>query len=125
MPDGLGMNINPAMLRRMIKENDALARMTGGVGPDYDYSFAETGPDGRGHFTDRGKLPNHPTFSIDSAYAELAPGEAGRWVQTPNGVGYVPGPARMSNPAYIRFMKEKYLPAVDPNVQLITKPIKK
>jgi len=47
---------------------DAEARRTGTIGPDYDYSKISK-LDSRGHGTDLGKLPNHPTFSVESAYS--------------------------------------------------------
>jgi hypothetical protein len=107
-------------LAALAAKNDFWARMLGGVGPDYDYSFVRQGPDGRGHFTDAGKLPNHPTFSNQSAYADEAPLQAGRWVQLGlNQLGYQPGMARQGNKAYMDFMLNRYLPVADPNVSLL------
>jgi hypothetical protein len=41
------------------------------------------------HWTDAGKLPNHPSFSRESWYStEQDPG--GQWVQTDKGWGFVP-----------------------------------
>ena len=52
------------------------AKATGNWGPDYDYSkMGEV--DERGHGSDLGKLPNHPTFSTQSAYSE--DGNPGVW----------------------------------------------
>ncbi len=50
---------------------DQLARKSKGIGPDYDYSLMGL-VDSRGHSGDAGKLPNHPTFSNESAYSGLA-----------------------------------------------------
>ena len=48
---------------------DQLARKSGQVGPDYDYGLGQLRHiDSRGHGSDLGKLPNHPTFSNLSAY---------------------------------------------------------
>lgn len=59
-------------------------------GADYDLRgafLAGLTPDPTsGHWSDRFKKPNHPTFSDQSQYAPLAPERAGRW----NGETYVP-----------------------------------
>jgi len=47
---------------------DRAARESKSVGPDYDYGFVGN-LDDRGHSSDRGKLPNHPTFSNLSEYS--------------------------------------------------------
>jgi hypothetical protein len=47
---------------------DKAARESKSVGPDYDYGFSGE-LDDRGHSSDRGKLPNHPTFSNLSEYS--------------------------------------------------------
>lgn len=50
-------------------------------GEDYDFRGAfKAGlkPDANGHWSDRFKKPNHPTFSDESVYAAVAPG-AGHW----------------------------------------------
>jgi len=52
------------------------------TGIDYDHrgfwAAGEVTGD-NGHGTDQFKKPNHPTFSDESQYAELAPDEAGHW----------------------------------------------
>lgn len=52
-------------------------------GADYDLRGAfKAGlkPDPQnGHWPDTFKKPNHPTFSVESQYAKMAPGKAGRW----------------------------------------------
>ena len=59
--DGLATNV----ILGLMEES---ARMSGGVGPDYDYS--KIGQiDNRGHGSDKGKLPNHITFSTHSDYS--------------------------------------------------------
>ena len=59
--NGLGLNI----LLGLMEEN---AKMSNGIGPDYDYSKIGN-IDDRGHGSDKGKLPNHITFSNQSDYA--------------------------------------------------------
>jgi hypothetical protein len=49
---------------------DDAARKTKGMGPNYDYGASTRGLDLRGHGGDEGKLPNHPTFSNESIYAD-------------------------------------------------------
>ena len=61
-----------------IYSNDHDARVAKGIGPDYDYSKLTTGADGRGHYTDAGKLPWHPTFSQESRYSSPS-FLGGRW----------------------------------------------
>ena len=52
----------------------------------YDYRgfWRENGPASnaaieKGHFPDTYKTPGHPTFSVESKYAKMAPGLAGTW----------------------------------------------
>ena len=47
---------------------EAIAKITGGIYKDYDYG-ADGTADARGHYSDKGKLPNHPTFSNESIYS--------------------------------------------------------
>lgn len=61
---------------------------------DYDYGgafLAGEQPDTSGHWTDRFKKPNHPTFSNESIYAKDAPLKAGYW----NGDKFIPPPAEI------------------------------
>ena len=63
-------------------------------GADYDLRGAfKAGfkPDEKtGHWDDRFKKPNHPTFSTFSQYARFAPNKAGTW----HGDTYIPNPNR-------------------------------
>ena len=56
------------VLNKLLKLQEENAKMSGGKGPDYDYSKLGE-PDSRGHGSDKGKLPNHPSFSKQSDYA--------------------------------------------------------
>lgn len=47
---------------------DRYAQMRGLKGINYDYALGGTAAS-NGHYSDIGKLPNHPTFSVDSAYS--------------------------------------------------------
>lgn len=58
---------------------DDEARRIGGWGPNYDYSRNVGTADEYGHLSDSGKLPNHVTFSDESAYHSVAPSLAGTW----------------------------------------------
>lgn len=72
-------------------------------GEDYDlqgaYKYGLTPDPKTGHWSDRFKKPNEPTFSNESQYAQDAPEKAGHW----NGDTYVPpaaaAPAAITNPA--------------------------
>lgn len=64
------------------------------LGPDYDYSKMGP-PDPRGHGSDKGKLPNHPTFSDQSYYAEK--GNPGQWLKMRDGKDYFePSPEQLN-----------------------------
>lgn len=47
---------------------EMMAKISRSIGKDYDYG-ADDVVDGRGHYSDKGKLPNHPTFSKESMYS--------------------------------------------------------
>lgn len=81
MDDGLANYL----LDLELKNNEAIAKTMGGIGPDYDYS--KVGKlDGRGHGSDAGKLPWHPTFSTQSVYSTKdSPG--GTWNKQFNSEG--------------------------------------
>ena len=49
-----------------LKEN--LAKILGHIYGDYDYGLAGIAA-ANGHFSDKGKLPWHPTFSTESVYS--------------------------------------------------------
>ncbi len=73
------------ILNRLVEEN---GRRLGLLGIDYDYSLAGS-LDSRGHGSDEGKLPNHPTFSNQSKYSnKKLPG--GKWGQDFQGVTFKP-----------------------------------
>ncbi len=68
-------------------------------GEDYDlrgaYKYGLTPSPENGHWSDRFKKPNEPTFSNESQYAQDAPEKAGSW----NGDTYVPpAKAAITNP---------------------------
>lgn len=58
-------------------------------GEDYDLRGAYKGgehKEANGHWSDKYKKPNHPTFSDQSQYAKEAPEKAGHW----NGDNFIP-----------------------------------
>ena len=62
--------LSPAEFNTAMKNWEEAARLHNGVGPDYDYGLAANLTRGKnGHIGDIGKLPNHPTFSVESAYS--------------------------------------------------------
>lgn len=71
------------LAQRAMTANENYALLRGNKGSDYDY--AQGGVAGtNGHYTDVGKLPNHPTFSVESKYSnDKTPG--GVWGKTANG----------------------------------------
>lgn len=95
-------------------ERDNLARETKGIGPDYDYSYAKEEPDGNGHYSDIGKLPNHPTFSNQSAYSTPEyPG--GTWDEIKK--TFTPSPQMINSGATNGLAT--YMQRVEPNVKLV------
>ena len=100
------------------RQLDNYARITGGIGPDYDYGKAGT-VDGRGHVGDTGKLPNHPTFSQESAYSNgLAQG--GRWIADAEGnyIGFEPSVQMAKDQGRMKSLAN-YIREVEPGVKLI------
>ena len=96
--------------------NDYYARMRGTVAEDYDYSKAPTVADSRGHYTDAGKLPNHPTFSIGSDYSNsTTPG--GVWAKAGNIETYTPSLWMVQQPGRIEGLA-RYMTEREPNVIL-------
>ena len=104
-------NVMPTSFLRMLEDN---ARAFGWRGNDYDYGMIGA-LDGRGHGSDRGKLPNHPTFSNESAFAsQRYPG--GRWGRDFMGDTFTPSMRmlRGDNSQY----SEEYMNRFEPNVGL-------
>lgn len=80
--------------------NELQAKLFNSIGQDYDYGLANA-QDARGHYTDTGKLPWHPTFSNESSYSTPEQ-TGGAWSRTVNGVGvevdkFVPSQYMMQN----------------------------
>ena len=102
--------------------NEKLAKIIGGIGHDYDYGAQvrlENKPltaSANGHFSDIGKLPNHPTFSTQSAYnTPEYPG--GIWnLDKNNNHTFTPSP-QMINSGATEGLAE-YMRRVEPDVKL-------
>ena len=98
------------LLSKYIRDQELYARITGGIGEDYDYGYAGE-VDERGHLTDAGKLPWHPTFSNQSAFVtEENPG--GIWGHDSGGDTFEPTD-RMKTKRFYDYMKH-----VEPNVRI-------
>ena len=114
----LKQQLNPDSLNALealSRNSDFWARAFNAVGPDYDYTLIEQTPDGRGHYSDIGKLPNHPTFSNESIYAKYYPELAGQWSETSEGRQmFTEGVGRAGDKAYEQFMEKEYFPNVEP-----------
>lgn len=63
--------------------NEITAKATNGIGYNYDYGISNKRYP-NGHYSDLGKLPNHPTFSTQSAYS-TDNYKGGTWSTTNNG----------------------------------------
>ena len=97
------------------KYDDMMARALNSVGPDYAYQYMGV-PGSNGHGSDKGKLPNHPTFSNESAFANaMNPG--GQWIQTFQGTRFQPSMQQWMRPGYDQYIRS-YMDEVEPNVSL-------
>lgn len=89
------------------KQYDAAVKQVD-ANPDYSYTLAAMAGDsvaanGLGHFTDAGKLPNHPTFSNESVLGNYLP--SGSWSTAPTTDGrlgdvFTPSREQMAIPEY-------------------------
>ena len=108
--------LSPAEFNSAMKNWEEAARAHNGVGPDYDYGLAANLTRGKnGHIGDVGKLPNHPTFSVESAYSTpTAPGgvwKDGSFYASPQNLMYT-SKGRLQD----------YFNRVEPGVKLILPP---
>jgi len=101
--------------------------MNSGVYGDYDYGACgkkeqaagkcSKEADDKGHYTDLGKLPYHPTFSNESKYSNAqTPG--GSWDHNPKeGWVYTPSVDQMKVPEYAeglgRYLSREYRRGID------------
>ena len=61
------------------------------------------------HWTDAGKLPNHPTFSKESWFSQFGDKKGGDWIQDSNGRwGFMPSDSQMQNSNYINNLKQYF-----------------
>lgn len=91
---------------------------------DYDMRgawLANTGQSGNGHYPDTFKKPNHPTFSDQSRYHNTDSPLGGKfvggsWGRSADGKDtYTPSREMVSQPGYVTFMQQRYMPQVEPN----------
>ena len=70
-----------------------------------------------GHFTDKYKKPNHPTFSDQSMYNGTDGYQGGKWSQAPDGRDvFVPSQSNLKNMSADQL--KQYFAKVEPNAQL-------
>ena len=107
--------LRSAFARKDLQIAEENARMSGGMGLDYDYSKDDPTArllDPRGHGSDKGKLPWHPTFSTESDYS-TPQNPGGRWGHDVFGDTFTPS-AKQKGSAFREYMRE-----VEPDVRLI------
>jgi len=86
---------------------DRLAKVLGGISGDYDYSQGGEA-NAMGHYTDKGKMPWHPTFSNESVYSN-ADNAGGEWYTTDEGKWkFVPSQQQVVEPGYAAMLAEYY-----------------
>jgi hypothetical protein len=99
---------------------DFYAKMNGGIYGDYDYGTDNVKGE-FGHYTDKGKLPFHPTFSNESKYSNAqTPG--GSWDHNPKeGWVYTPSQEQLKSEGYTeglaRYFQNEYGRGID-NVKM-------
>ena len=107
--------LNSAFARPEFRIAEANARMGGRMGFDYDYSKDDPMArllDPRGHGSDKGKLPWHPTFSTQSDYS-TAKNPGGVWGYDVFGNTFTPA-ANQRGPSFNEYMKYR-----EPDVRVI------
>lgn len=87
-------------------------------GTDYDlrgaFKAGLTPDTTTGHWPDTFKKPNHPTFSIESKYAKMAPEKAGRW----EGERFIGPSAQPKLPPGYQWEDSPKSPATDPRARI-------
>ena len=108
--------LRSAFSRPDLKLFEESARLGSRKGLDYDYGMSDPMTrllDGRGHGSDKGKLPWHPTFSNQSAFANKNyPG--GEWGRDFMGDTFTPSDKQMGNLDALR----SYMTQQEPNVRI-------
>ena len=95
--------------------SDKIAEITKGIGPDYDYSLVSR--KAGEHGSDVGKLPNHPTFSNQSAY-HTAETQGGTWGKDADGRDTYTPSQQMVQQGKTEGLAS-YMAKVEPNVVLL------
>ena len=104
----------------------AWAKTLGKQGSTYDYDLRGAFANGaqqaaNGHFTDRFKKPNHPTFSDQSQYSGVDGQQGGAWAHQPDGSWtFAPSASMMTmhDPGDL----QQYFQRVEPNNKLVLPP---
>lgn len=95
---------------------DSLAKLLGGISGDYDYGQdREAGA--QGHYSDKGKMPWHPTFSEESNYS-TDKYSGGTWSKDADGKDVFVPSQDMVQAGAVRGLAE-YFKRVEPNGKLI------
>jgi len=104
------------------KRFQAWATANGRSGDTYDYDmrgwWKENGDKSvEGHFTDKYKKPNHPTFSNESIYHGRDGNVGGEWSGEEGSMSFTPGRTNLEN--YTPLMLQDYFTKTEPNVRLV------
>lgn len=100
----------------------AWLKQNGRQGDEYDYDMRGAWKDGakqggNGHFTDKFKKPNHPTFSNESKYSGVDGYKGGQWVKSGEDWNYKPSDTnlKMRTPEEL----QQYFKKTEPKSKLI------
>lgn len=96
------------------------AKDKGHDGDVYDYDLRGAYKEGagqsdNGHFTDKYKKPNHPTFSDQSKYHKVDGHEGGRWDEVGGKTSFTAGPTNHLSTEELK----RYFKQVEPDVELV------
>lgn len=97
------------------EENHELAKKTGGWFGGYDYSKSNMIQSNNGHYSDKGKLPWHRTFSNESSYS-TPEFQGGLWENKNGKMSFTPS-KDMIDAGLTKGLKE-YMENFEPGVEL-------
>lgn len=101
---------------------DEVSRLLGWINGDYDYG-ADNQAGEYGHYSDKGKLPHHPTFSDESKY-HTADAPGGSWSLANGGWDFKPTINQIQNvPGYLNSLARYYEEEKGKGIDKVTMPI--
>lgn len=128
-PRDFSSKYNTALAPQEEKQFQEWATKNNRLRDTYDYDMRGAWKDGasqggNGHFSDKFKKPNHPTFSDQSQYNGVDGYQGGKWGQADGRDTFAPSESNLKNMSQAEL--ERYFAKVEPNAMLqISAPAKK